>query len=289
MKKKLLILGASGALGQYILKESQQRDLHIRALIRSKEGYDKIKSYTEDIWWADAEENTDKIRGITKDIDYVISAMGKSVSLFSPDSDSFYEEDYKANLNILKDALNNNVERFFYVSMKGAEEASDYTIPRMHRLVEKELEKSGLSYSIIRPVGFYSGLNDLIIMAKRKIIPIIGNGKAKTNSIFHGDLANYIMAEFLKLPKLVEVGGPKIHTREEMAKMIKDRIGGEILKVPNMIAKHGSKLPQLPQLDEVSDKLSYFRYIMTHDMIAEKHGTMSFETYLDQLDFETIK
>ena len=287
--EKILILGASGALGEYILKECYSRNFKIRVLTHSKEGHQKVRSYTDDIWCANAQEDLTKIKGITKGVDYVISALGKSVSLFSPGPNSFFEIDYKANVNILQEAKENGVKRFFYISMKGAEEASEYTIPGIHKLMEDELKESGINYSIVRPVGFYSGLNDLVIMAKRKVIPLIGDGEAKTNSIFHGDLANYIMTEFLNLPELKEVGGPQIHTRMEMAKMIQKKIGGEIIKIPKSIAKHGSKLPKLLQLDEISDKLAYFRYIMSKDMIAEEHGKMSFETYLDQIDTEDIK
>ncbi|WBL27242.1 NAD(P)H-binding protein [Zunongwangia sp. HGR-M22] len=289
MATTILIVGASGELGMQLVKESIKRGFIVRALTRSEQGFEKLKEYTDDIWRLDASSERNKLHDITSGIDYVVSALGKSISLFNPTPNSFYDNDYKANKNVINDAKNHNVKRFFYVSMKGVDSASEFTIPRMHKKVEEELEKSGLAYSIIRPVGFFSGLNDLIIMAKRKIIPLIGDGQAKTNSIYHGDLAKYIMTTFLDLPKLMEIGGPSIHTREEMAEMIKKHIGGKIIKMPTALAKVGSGFSDLISKDQFGHKLSYFTYIMTHDMIAEKRGFLKFDDYLQRVDLNKIK
>ncbi len=68
-------------------------------------------------------------------------------------------------------------------------------------MFEDALQASGLDYTIIRPVGFFSGLNDLAIMAKRKVIPIVvGDGQAKTNSIHQKDLAKVVVDNCMKAP-----------------------------------------------------------------------------------------
>ncbi|WP_417886559.1 SDR family oxidoreductase [Zunongwangia sp.] len=289
MASTILIVGASGALGMHLVRESIEKGFKVRVLTRSEEGFVKLKEYTADIWRLDASKETNQLQDITKDIDYVVSALGKSISLFHPTSNSFYDNNYKANSNIIADAKKHQVKRFFYVSMKGADSASEFTIPRMHKMVEEKLEKSGLEYSIIRPVGFFSGLNDLIIMAKRQIIPLLGDGQAKTNSIYHGDLANYIMTTFLDLPKLMEIGGPIVHSREEMAEMIQKHIRGKIVKIPTTLAKVGNDFSNLISKEQFGHKLSYFTHIMTHDMIGEKRGFLSFENYLKEIDLDKIK
>jgi len=253
-------------------------------LTHSEEGLEKLRGAgIEDIHYLDASNDNGKLEGITRDMDYVISALGKSISLFHPDSDTFYKSNYKANIHLLEDAKKYGVKKFIYVSMLGADTASEYKIPGTHRETEKEIQQSGLNYSIIRPVGFYSGLNDLIIMAKKMVIPLVGDGKAKTNSIFHGDLANFISNNFAELPEILEIGGPEIHTREEMAVMIQERIGGRIIKVPKGIAKYGSEVPKLFARENLGHKLDYFSYIMSHDMIGQSRGTLTFKDYLDQV------
>lgn len=286
-EKKTLVAGASGALGLEIVKLLTQQGVAVRGLARSKDGEEKIAPYTEDVWIGDASKGELEIKNITEGVSTVISALGKSVSLFSPSDDSFFESDYLANKAVLDDALKNGVKRFVYVSIKGADVEKDYSIAKAHKMFENELRASGLEYTILRPVGFFSGLNDLAIMAKRKVIPVIGDGSARTNSIHHKDLAEVVVSYHEEGPDIIEVGGPIIHTRMEMAEMIKDKIGGQIVKVPETMAKIGAAIPKI--FDEgMHDKLDYFSYITTNDMIGEKNGSISFNEYLTTLDLNEL-
>ncbi|WP_029035910.1 SDR family oxidoreductase [Salinimicrobium xinjiangense] len=285
MKKKILLAGASGALGLEVLKLLHDREEEVRALVHSADGVEKVGAYTQDIWRADASEGTEKIKDITKDISIVISTLGKSVSLFTNRGKSFVENDFYANSNVLDDAVKNGVERFIYVSIKGADKALEYEVAKSHKMFEDALQASGLNYTIIRPVGFFSGLNDLAIMAKRKVIPIVGDGHARTNSIHQKDLAKVVVDHLYEGPEIREVGGPLVHTRMEMAKMIEKKIGGKVIQVPEKVAEWGMFLPEMVD-DDVSAKLKYFKFVTTNDMIGEKHGEITFEEYLNSLDLE---
>lgn len=279
--KKVLIAGASGALGLEIIKILYDQDYNIRVLTHSEEGEKKLLPYTNDIWHADASKK-EEITNITKGVDTVISALGNSVSLFTPNKKSFYKIDYESNYNLLQDAKKNGVKRMVYISMKGAYEEKDYAIPQAHKLFEQDLRKSDLDFTIVIPVGFFSGLNDLAIMAKRKLIPIVGDGKAKTNSIHQADLAKVICKYLNEGPEVIEIGGPEIHTRMEMAEMIQKVIGGKIVEVPEFVADIGLKSTHF--FEDVHDKLDYFKYVTTTDMIAEKYGSITFKEYLANLD-----
>ncbi|MEG9326514.1 NAD(P)H-binding protein [Salinimicrobium catena] len=287
MEERVLVAGASGALGLEVMKLLHEQNFPLRGLVFSKDGADKVAEYTDDIWEADASKGNLEIKGITKDVSMVISALGKSVSLFTNRGNSFLENDFYANSNILDDALKNGVKRFVYVSIKGVEEAPEYEITKAHKMFEDALKASGIDHTIIRPVGFFSGLHDLAIMAKRKAIPIVGDGSARTNSIHQKDLANVVVQNLKEGPEILEVGGPLIHTRLEMAEMIEKKIGGKIVKVPEKVAEWGMFLPELVN-EDVSAKLKYFKYITTHDMIGEKHGSLTFEEYLENLDLKDL-
>ncbi|MFD0975835.1 SDR family oxidoreductase [Salinimicrobium gaetbulicola] len=285
--KNILLAGASGALGLEILKLLEGGPFNVRALILSKKEEEEVKPFTHDIWKVDAAKEFYDIQNITEGIDVVISAMGKSVSLFTDRGNSFYEDDFEANQNLITDSQNNKVSRFVYVSIKGASLNHDFEIPRVHKKVEEILKGSDLDFTIIRPVGFFSGLHDLAIMAKRKMIPLVGDGNAKTNSIHQRDLAKLILENLFEGPELLEVGGPKIHTRLEMAKMISEKIGGKIIKVPEKIAEWGMFIPELLDKD-TAEILKYFKFITTHDMIGDKYGTETFREYLDTLDLKSL-
>ncbi|MDT0677848.1 SDR family oxidoreductase [Autumnicola musiva] len=280
--KKVLIAGASGALGFEIVKYMSSQGYQLRVLTTSDEGKEKLKPYCNEIWKADASKETSKIKDITAGVDTVVSALGNSVSLFTPNDRSFYEIDYQSNKNLLQDAERNNVKRFVYISIKGADSNKDYNVANAHKLFEQELKASSLQYTILRPVGFFSGIHDLAIMAKRKLIPIVGDGSATTNSIHHKDLAKVVIRYVDSGPEVIEIGGPQIHTRLEMANMIKEAIGGKIIKIPEIVADAGLALPKF--FEDFHDKLDYFKYITTRDMIGEKNGTTTFKEYLDNLD-----
>ncbi len=285
--ERILVAGATGSLGLEIVKLLKNKNKNVRALVRSADEKHKVTPFTDDIFIGDASKGTEAINDLTRGVTTVISALGKSVSLFSPSEDSFFETDYLANKAVLDDALKNDVKRFVYISIKGADVEKDYSIARAHKMFENELRASGLEYTILRPVGFFSGLNDLAIMAKRKVIPVIGDGKARTNSIHHKDLAEVVVSYHNEGPDIIEVGGPLVHTRMEMAEMIKNKIGGQIVKVPETMAKIGAAIPKI--FDEgMHDKLDYFSFITTNDMIGEQNGSISFEEYLTTLDLNEL-
>lgn len=283
MEKKVLLAGASGALGMEVLKLLSEKAIGVRALVNSDDGAGEVSRYTNDIWNLDASREASQLNNITKDISTVISALGKSVSLFTNRGRSFLEDDFYANNNILNDALKQKVERFIYVSIRGAEKAEEFEITKSHKMFEDALQASGIRYSIIRPVGFFSGLNDLLIMAKRKVIPIVGDGQAKTNSIHQKDLAKVVVDQLEDGPELLEVGGPLVHTRKEMAKMIQNRIGGEIIKIPEKVAEWGMIVPEILNKN-MAARLKFFKYINSHDMIGERHGNITFQEYLQNID-----
>ncbi len=286
---KILIAGASGALGTEIVKLLKLKGKDIRVLCRSDEGVEKLSEFTNDIWKVDAAKDEVGIKNITQNVRTVISALGKSISLFASPEASFYENDFKANKHLLNDAVRNGVQRFIYVSIKGADSPKDYSVARAHKLFENELSNSQLDYTILRPVGFFSGLNDLVIMAKRKLIPLIGSGKALTNSIHPKDLAAVIITFLEKGPKMIEIGGPNVHSRLEMVQMIKEVIGGTIIKIPEPVAKISTSLG-LPKIfgKGINDKLEYFTFITTNDMIGESTGNISFRKYLRSLDLKNM-
>lgn len=287
MEIKVLVAGASGALGIEVMQLLSEKGLALRGLVYGKDGESVVAPFTDDIWQTDASDGAKAVEGITAGITHIISTMGKSVSLFTTEGESFMASDFEGNSYLVEHALGNQVQRFVYVSIKGADTAQDYEIAKAHKEFEDTLRTSGLDYTIIRPVGFFSGLHDLAIMAKRGIIPMIGDGTSRTNSIHQKDLAVKVVSLLEDGPNLLEVGGPKIHTRKEMAELVQEFVGGEIISVPEKIADIGLLLPELIS-NNMAAKLEYFKYITSNDMIGEKTGSTSFREYLESLDLNKL-
>lgn len=284
MNSSVLLLGASGALGLEIAKRLKRDLIPFRAQTRSQEGMAKLLPYTNDIWVVDPANNPKEVTGITLGMDAVISGMGKSVSLFTNSPDTFNEVDHVGNAEVLLDALKNKVPYYIYVSIKEAGHNDEFEIPKSHKKFEDKLTETEIPHCILRPVGMFSGLHDLAIMAKRNMIPIIGDGEARTNSISQDDMAEVVITILKNRTTGVQlIGGPEIHTRLEMAEMIQDRFGAKIVKIPKTIADIGAFLPRFFDKN-FYDKTSFFKYICTHDMIGDKHGVMTFKQYLQGIN-----
>ena len=284
--EKVLIAGASGALGFEVLKILNQRSIPVRALIHSPEKEESIRAYTDDVFIAEARQ-IQNLEGICDNIDIVFSALGKSVSLFKPEPARYQDIDYICNRNILHMALNEGVRRFVYTSIKGSDMAYHLQVAQAHHRIQTLLEKSSLSYTIIKPVGFFSGLNDLLIMGKRGFIPITGSGNARTNAIHPADLAQVVVNNLVEGLRVIEAGGPEIHTRKEIAEMVRKKTGGKIIHVPGVLAKAGIA-PLSIFKKGLAANFDYFRYVTTNDMIAPPHGQITFREYLDQLDLNQL-
>lgn len=283
---KILIVGAAGSLGLEVVKNLSQSQIPFRALASHHESAEKLKPYTSDIWIADA-RNPDELRGLCDGISIVFSSLGKSVSLFTIDKGNYDQVDYEANRNIIAESCNTQVKRFIYCSIKGSDSATDLKLAEVHKKVQELIEKSFESYTIIQPTGFFSGLNDLLIIAKRGLLVLPGSGNYRTNSIHHKDLAEVVVDHLYSGPKKMEVGGPEVHSRDEMAQIVQEKTKARLIHVPEWMMKMG--IPAIGLVSKnMAHNLDYFRHVTTTDMVAPKYGSRTFRDYVASIDLNEL-
>jgi uncharacterized protein YbjT (DUF2867 family) len=283
--KKVLVAGASGSLGSEVVKHLMQKNIPVCALVSSQESARRAGSFALNMVVADA-RNSDELQQAFEGIDVVFSAVGQSVSLFK-EGGSFESIDYEINKNLIEGAANAGISRFVYVSIKGADEATGFTLAEVHKRVEDLLIQKNLNYTIIRPVGFFSGFNDLLIMGKQGIIPVPGTGDNKTNPIHQEDLAQVVADNLFEGPRLLSVGGPEVYTRSEIARMVSNKTKGKILNLPSLVIGPGLQFLKFVD-DNVQSKLNYFNYVSTHDMVATKNGSKSLKEYIMNFDLNSL-
>ena len=276
--KKVLIAGASGVLGMEILKILHHKDYTVRVLIRNATREPQVRPYCQEVFIGDATDPS-AIEDVCDGIDIVLSTIGKSVSLFTNSPTSFFDIDYQANANLLAEAQKAKVARFVYVSIFGSETSPKLRTGWSQELFSQELMKTNLSYTIIKPVGLFSGLHDLIIMGKKGMLITPGNGEPLTNPIHQQDLAEVCIQCLEEGPPVMEVGGPETHSRNEVAKSIADHTHARTINVPQWLVWVGLRILR-PFSQNLYDKLSYFTYITTHDMVAPPYGKRVFQEYL---------
>ena len=232
---KVLVAGASGKLGAEILLELKKQNIATRALVRNPLS---LRSKPDELFIADA-RNTDQLKGICENVDIVISAMGASLQLGkTKDKATFQAVDYQGNKNILEQALNAGARKFIYVSLAGAANMAGLAYVEAHEAFVSELKKSGINYSIIRPTGFFYLFEEVLKMARRKVVPLFGEGKVKTNPIHEADLAEICVQAINSTETEIKAGGPVVYTRREIAELAAEVLGQtpRFIHVPPQLA-----------------------------------------------------
>jgi uncharacterized protein YbjT (DUF2867 family) len=213
----------------------------------------------------------------------VVSTLGKSVSPNDRSRPGFRQVDYEGNMHILRAAQAAGVRKFAYVSAFHAERYPHLVYFRVHEHFSRQLERSGLDYSIIKPPAIFSAFQDLMVMASRGRLVHIGSGDMRTNPIYEGDLARIICDALVPGSRVVEAGDPKLYTRRELNEIIQARIrpGRKVPTIPAGLVT--TMLPLVRVFDRnLYDKMSFFLAVSAGDTIAPMTGSMLFEDYVSR-------
>jgi uncharacterized protein YbjT (DUF2867 family) len=212
--KKVLVAGATGYLGQYLVRELKKRGFWVRVLIRKEAQKDKFKNVDDFFIGQITEPNS--IKGITNNIDWVFTSIGITRQ---KDGMTYMDVDYQGNSDLLKEALKDKVEAFQYISAINGDKLRHLKIFEAKERFVDELKNSGISYCILRPNGFFSDMKDFLNMAKAGRVYLFGDGKMKLNPIHGEDLAKVCVDKMLAGIKEETVGGIDILTQNELAEL----------------------------------------------------------------------
>lgn len=211
--ENILIAGATGYLGSYLVKELQSRQVPFRALGRNEA---KLKSLGLTTAQRIVAEVT-KPAGLAEllaDVDVIISTVGITRQ---KDGLTYMQVDYQGNRNLLEAAKKAGVRKFIYVSAINGEQLRHLKIMEAKEKFVDELKRSGLEYAVIRPNGFFSDMKDFLEMAKNGKVYLFGSGEYQLNPIHGADLAEAIVTSIPNDENEIIVGGPDILTQNEIA------------------------------------------------------------------------
>ena len=111
--KKVLVAGATGYLGRYLVDELKERGYWVRVLIRSEAQKEKFNS-VDDFFVGQVTE-AETLKGLTENIDWVFTTIGITRQ---KDGLRYMDVDYQGNANLLKESLKDGVTSFQYISAK---------------------------------------------------------------------------------------------------------------------------------------------------------------------------
>lgn len=282
--KRVLVAGATGYLGQYLIKELKGRGFWVRALVREEAQKSKFKN-VDDFFVGQVTE-PDSIKGITNNIDWVFSSIGITRQ---KDGLTYMDVDYQGNSNLLKEALHDKVEAFQYISAINGEKLRHLKIFEAKEKFVNELKSSGIRYCVLRPNGFFSDMKDFLTMAKGGRVYLFGDGKLKLNPIHGEDLAKVCVDKMLAGVNEETVGGVDIFTQNELAELALNAWGKpvKISHLPDWTRRFTIWLLRTFTSSKTYGPIEFFLTAMAYDNIANQYGTNHLEDFF-KLEVKTM-
>ncbi|NTU67426.1 MAG: SDR family oxidoreductase [Chlorobiaceae bacterium] len=229
-QKKVLVAGASGYLGRYVVSEFAGRGYAVRALARDRNRLSGIgQNFEPDVSGLVAEvhigDATDRpsLRGACNGVDIVFSCM----RLTKPQHGVTSEEvDHLGNRALLEEALESGVKRFVYVSVFNADKMPDSDMVRAHELFVADLRASAMAYTVIRPTAYFNDMGMFFGFARKGHVFLFGDGSNRFNPIHGADLAKVCAdAATDEGDREVAVGGPDTFTYDQTNLMAFEALG----------------------------------------------------------------
>ena len=276
--KNIVLAGATGYLGRYIAEELSAREYNTCLIVRNKEkaGFDQDKF---DVIEAEV-TNPMSIIECMSNADIVISSVGITKQ---KDGLTYMDVDYRANLNLLEEAIESGVKKFIYVSAFNADKLTHLKMCEAKEMFVKKLKESGIGYCIVRPNGFFSDMSEFLKMAKKGKAELFGDGNFKMNPIHGADLAKICVDAIESNVIEIEAGGPEILTHNEIANMAFDTLGKKpkISYMPEWMRKTILWFARTFTSQKTYGPMEFFFTVLAMDMVAPWYGDHKLKDFFE--------
>lgn len=276
---KVVLAGAYGKLGSEILRSLLKADHQVIAADLVEHPVEGIDPNTYVFKKLDVTK-PEALKGLCDGADVVITTVGLTKTSASLTN---YQIDYQGNLNLLNEAKAAGVKHFVYTSVIKADKAPDVPMLDAKYKFELELQKSGLTWVIHRPTGyFYDIIHVFRPMIEKGSVTLLGKKPVHANVVQTNEFADFIVAHMMDQNKMYDVGGKETWSYEEIAKMCFAAAGKEpvIKRAPAWLFDILGALPANKKNGK-SAILKFSKWTLTEEMVGDtKVGTASFAQYI---------
>ena len=274
---KVVLAGAFGHLGEDILRTLVREGHDVVAadmVTRELEDVSGFKPVKIDM------TNKESLKGLCDGADVVITTVGLTKASATI---SCYDVDYGANKNLVDEAVRAGVKNFAYVSVLKADKAPDVPMLDAKAKLEEYLKKSGLTWVIFRPTGYFYDIAKVFMpMIEKGKVTLLGNKPVHANVVDTPDFADFIVEHMCDENKMYNVGGKETYSYEELANMFFAAAGKEpsisrapvwlfdVLAFVNRLKKNGKEAI-----------IKFSKWTLTEEMVGDtKVGDHSFAEYI---------
>jgi uncharacterized protein YbjT (DUF2867 family) len=149
----ILVIGGTGTLGRQIVKQALDEGYQVKCLVRDFRRSAFLKDWGAELIYGDLSIPSTlplALKGIKVVID---SSTIRSTSTYTSET-----IDWRGKLAILEASKLVGIKKFIYFSVLNGSKNPSIPLIDLKLRVEKELEKSGLNYTIFQCSGFFQGL-----------------------------------------------------------------------------------------------------------------------------------
>lgn len=267
---KVLIAGATGYLGNFLVAEARKRGYGVRALARSEQRLSHVRAAIDEVFVGEVTKPS-TLTGIAGSIDVVISCIGITRQ---KDGLRYRDVDYQGNLNLLREAIGSGVRKFVYVSVLNADRMPELRIVRAKERFVDELRKSGIDYTVIRPNGYFSDMLAFLDMARRGRAFLFGRGDFRMNPVSGKDVADRCLDAIDLDDRELSFGGPTTFTHREIAYEAFAALDAtpRITCIPTFVAKIPLWLARKLTPERIYGPMEFTLTVITRDMVGPPWG-----------------
>jgi NADH dehydrogenase len=240
--KTILVTGATGFLGSYVLPELKKAGFRLKCLVRNKADAKLLESAGAQVVYGDVRDKS----SLTQALRGTDAVLHMAAVLKSSSKKLYYDVNQYGTKNLVDACVENKVRRFIHISTHDVTfERGDYSLSKLKG--EEVVKNSKLDFTIFRPTAIYGrgecAFSGLVRSIQRlPIVPIPGSGDAKLQPVYAGDVAKAIVNSINRrnaIGKTYFVADPDTVTFDELVDMIMDVFGTRKpkLHVPVALAK----------------------------------------------------
>lgn len=228
-----LITGASGAIGSALVRRLVAGNQPVRALVHTPakaaaqlaDLRDRLEIVAGDVTRPDTLRPA--MEGVQAVVHLVAIAMEKGRATYEG-------VNTQGTVNLVDAAQAAGVRRFINMSQNGADSALPYPFLRSKGKAQDYVAASGLDWTAFRPSVVwgpddeFANVQARLIKLAPLIFPIVGDGKARFQPVYVGDLVEAVaraLDDDTTIGRELGIGGPEVLTYEEIVRRVLAALG----------------------------------------------------------------
>ena len=229
----ILVVGATGFVGQRVTRVLVEQGHHVRALVRPSADAAKVAALGSAVDLSRGDlKDPESLTAACQGVRTVISTASSTISRGA--GDNVFTVDRDGQLALVEASRAAGVDHFIYLSFSGG---FDVPSPLLEakRTVERSLQESGMAFTVVRPSIFmevwlspHTGFDPVGGTAR-----IFGSGEAALSVISASDVANYLAA-CVDNPQVrnqvLELGGPEPISLNAIVTLFERALGRPVQK-----------------------------------------------------------